>query len=85
MAEEWILDLTKELQLPQNPPARKIGFKSIYRVPKILTNVNSQAHEPKFASFGPYHHNLRHLGPMEQHKHRALIQFLRRVKIYMLR
>ncbi|KAL0906375.1 hypothetical protein M5K25_024866 [Dendrobium thyrsiflorum] len=79
MAEQWILDLTKELELPQNPPAQELCSKSIYRVPKILTDVNSQAYEPKLASFGPYHHNCRHLRPMEQHKHRALIQFLRRI------
>ncbi|KAL0906382.1 hypothetical protein M5K25_024873 [Dendrobium thyrsiflorum] len=79
MTKEFILDLTRKLQLPQNPPAQKPCSKSIYRVPKILNDVNSQAYEPKLASFGPYHRNCRHLRPMEKHKHHALIQFLRRI------
>ncbi|KAH0450534.1 hypothetical protein IEQ34_021226 [Dendrobium chrysotoxum] len=79
MAEKLILDLSRKLQLPQNPPAQEPCSKSIYRVPKILTDVSSQAYEPKLASFGPYHHNCLHLRPMEKHKHRALIQFLRRI------
>ncbi|KAK8916126.1 putative UPF0481 protein [Platanthera zijinensis] len=79
MAEQWIIDLTKQLQSPLPSTDNKLWTKSIYRVPKILTDVNSQAYEPKLASFGPYHHDCRHLRPMEQHKHRALIQFLRRI------
>ncbi|XP_020586148.1 UPF0481 protein At3g47200-like isoform X2 [Phalaenopsis equestris] len=79
MAEQWILDLTKELRRPHDPLDQELYAKSIYRVPKILTDVNSQAYEPKLASFGPYHHDCLHLRPMEQHKHRALIQFLRRI------
>ncbi|KAL0906361.1 hypothetical protein M5K25_024851 [Dendrobium thyrsiflorum] len=79
MTEEFILDLTRKLQLPQNPPAQEPCSKSIYRIPKILTDVNSKAYEPKLASFGPYHHNCHHLRPTEKHKHRALIQFLHRI------
>ncbi|KAI0492426.1 hypothetical protein KFK09_026698 [Dendrobium nobile] len=71
--------MTKKLQLPQNPPAQEPCSKSIYRIPKILTDVNSQAFKPKLASFGPYHNNCHRFRPMEQHKHRALIQFLRRI------
>ncbi|KAH0449636.1 hypothetical protein IEQ34_020328 [Dendrobium chrysotoxum] len=79
MAEQWILDLTKELELPQNRPDQELCSKSINRVPKILTNVNSQAYEPKLASFGPYHHNCRHLRPMEENKCSALLQFHHRI------
>ncbi|PKU74558.1 UPF0481 protein [Dendrobium catenatum] len=79
MIEQCILDLTKELQLPQNLPTQELCSKSIDHIPKILTNVNKQAYEPKLASFGPYHHNCCHLRPVEQHKHHALIQFLHRI------
>ncbi|PKU74569.1 UPF0481 protein [Dendrobium catenatum] len=71
--------MTKKLQLPQNPPAQEPCSKSIYRIPKILTDVNSHAFKPNLASFGPYHNNCHHFYPMEEHKHRALIQFLRRI------
>ncbi|KAK8916904.1 hypothetical protein KSP39_PZI022308 [Platanthera zijinensis] len=78
MAEQWIIDLTKQLDHPPSTD-NELWTKSIYRVPKILTDVNRQAYEPRLASFGPYHHGRRHLRPMEHHKHRALIQFLRRI------
>ncbi|KAL0908467.1 hypothetical protein M5K25_022963 [Dendrobium thyrsiflorum] len=77
MTEKFILDLIRKLQLQQNPPAQEPCSKSIYRVHKILTEVNSQAYEPKLASFGPYHHKCRHLLPMEKSKCRALLQFHR--------
>ncbi|KAK8946356.1 putative UPF0481 protein [Platanthera zijinensis] len=79
MADEWIIDLTKQLESPPPSTDNELWTRSIYRVSKILTDVNSQAYEPKLASFGPYHHDRRHLRPMEKHKHRALIQFLRRI------
>ncbi|PKA58633.1 UPF0481 protein [Apostasia shenzhenica] len=79
MAEQWIIDLNKELEAPPPPTEHEFFAKSIYRVPKILTDVNYQAYEPKLASFGPFHHDCRHLRPMEQHKHRALVHFLRRI------
>ncbi|KAH0453425.1 hypothetical protein IEQ34_017749 [Dendrobium chrysotoxum] len=79
MPEKLMLDLIKKLELPQNPPAQELCSQSIYRVPKILTDVNSQAYEPKLASFGPYHHNCCHLRPMEESKYNALLQFHRRI------
>ncbi|KAH0450091.1 hypothetical protein IEQ34_020783 [Dendrobium chrysotoxum] len=79
MAEKLVLDLRKKLQLPQNQPTQEPCYKSITRVPKILTDVNSQAYEPKLVSFGPYHHNRSHLLPMEVSKSSALLQFHRRI------
>ncbi|XP_020584732.1 UPF0481 protein At3g47200-like [Phalaenopsis equestris] len=79
MAEQWILDWAEELQRSLDALDQELSAKSIYRVPKILTDVNSQAYEPQRASFGPYHHGCLRLRPMEQHKHRALIKFLRRI------
>ncbi|PKU74567.1 UPF0481 protein [Dendrobium catenatum] len=72
MAENLILDLTTKFQLAQNPSAQESCSKSIYRIPKNLIDVNSQAYEPKLVSFGPYHHNSRHLLPMEESKFSAL-------------
>ncbi|KAK8965108.1 hypothetical protein KSP40_PGU019414 [Platanthera guangdongensis] len=79
MAEQWIIDPTKQLEHPVPSTDNKQWTKSMYRVPKIVSDVNNQAYEPKLASFGPYHHYRHHLLPMEQHKRRALIQFLRRI------
>ncbi|KAK3409565.1 hypothetical protein EUGRSUZ_J01673 [Eucalyptus grandis] len=52
--------------------------RSIYRVPAHIANLNREAYQPQAVSFGPYHYGEVHLRPMEDHKHRALIHFLRR-------
>ncbi|XP_058194523.1 UPF0481 protein At3g47200-like [Rhododendron vialii] len=51
----------------------------IYRVPEsVVTYQNMKAYRPQFVSFGPYHHDEYQLKPMEEHKHRALLHFLKR-------
>ncbi|KAL2519682.1 Plant protein of unknown function (DUF247) [Abeliophyllum distichum] len=52
--------------------------RSIYRIPSQVTDANMEAYKPHVASFGPYHHGEHHLRPMEDHKQRALLHFLRR-------
>ncbi|GFZ20504.1 hypothetical protein Acr_28g0012090 [Actinidia rufa] len=39
------------------------------------------AYRPQVVSFGPYHHGAHPLMPMEEHKHRALLHFLKRTKM----
>ncbi|KAM7498096.1 hypothetical protein LguiA_022510 [Lonicera macranthoides] len=51
---------------------------SIYKVAPHITEVNNKAYKPQVVSFGPHHHGEEHLRPMEEHKRRALIHFLRR-------
>ena len=64
---------------------------SIYKVPKTVyaprivhgedypkPMEQQTAYEPCIVSFGPYHHGKDHLKPMEEHKHRALLHFLKR-------
>ncbi|CAH9082537.1 unnamed protein product [Cuscuta epithymum] len=50
----------------------------IYRIPQAFTEVNKKAYKPLVVSLGPYHHGEDHLKVMEEHKHRALVHFLRR-------
>ncbi|KAF7848072.1 hypothetical protein BT93_L2321 [Corymbia citriodora subsp. variegata] len=54
--------------------------RSIYKVPAPVADLNHQAYWPQAVSFGPYHHDKNHLRPMESHKRRALLHFLRRSK-----
>ncbi|KAF8009060.1 hypothetical protein BT93_J0140 [Corymbia citriodora subsp. variegata] len=54
--------------------------RSIYKVPAPVADLNRQAYCPQAVSFGPYHHDKDHLRPMESHKRRALLHFLRRSK-----
>ncbi|XP_058746666.1 UPF0481 protein At3g47200-like [Vicia villosa] len=51
---------------------------SIYKIPSIVTNLNKKAYKPQAISFGPYHYGEEHLKAMEEHKHRALVHFLKR-------
>lgn len=50
----------------------------IYKIPSRVTELNKKAYKPQAISFGPYHYGEEHLKPMEEHKHRALVHFLKR-------
>ncbi|KAG9445834.1 hypothetical protein H6P81_011962 [Aristolochia fimbriata] len=50
----------------------------IYRVPPHLCRLNKELFRPTLVSTGPYHHGEPHLKPMEEHKFRAMRQFLER-------
>ncbi|XP_020248974.1 UPF0481 protein At3g47200-like isoform X2 [Asparagus officinalis] len=76
--DQW-LDLQSELD--RINPAVEIERKKkhcIYRVPKILRDLNEGAYTPQLVSFGPYHHGKDHLKPMECHKRLALSAYLSR-------
>ncbi|XP_068668972.1 UPF0481 protein At3g47200-like [Aristolochia californica] len=51
---------------------------SIYRVPPRVQEQNEKMYRTQMVSIGPYHHGQPHLKPMEEHKVRALRQFLER-------
>lgn len=52
--------------------------RSIYRIPASVTDINKRAYKPQIVSFGPYHNGTENLKAMEEHKHRALLHFLKR-------
>ncbi|XP_077239535.1 UPF0481 protein At3g47200-like isoform X2 [Tasmannia lanceolata] len=54
--------------------------RSIYMVPEWIKRLNTEAYEPHIVSIGPYHHGKSHLIPLEEHKQRALHQFIKRSK-----
>ncbi|KAK8672761.1 hypothetical protein V6N13_111123 [Hibiscus sabdariffa] len=51
---------------------------SIYRVPAAVADLSKKAYMPQVVSFGPYHQGKDHLMPMEDHKKRTLLHFLKR-------
>ncbi|MCL7050185.1 hypothetical protein MKW94_020111 [Papaver nudicaule] len=50
----------------------------IFKVPNCIKERNKKAYEPQMVSIGPYYYGKKHLIPMQVHKRRALIHFLRR-------
>ncbi|KAI3973761.1 hypothetical protein MKX01_031181 [Papaver californicum] len=51
---------------------------SIFIVPTYIRLRDKDAYEPKMVSIGPYHYGKKELQPMQSHKERALIHFLKR-------
>ncbi|KAJ1265349.1 hypothetical protein BS78_08G069900 [Paspalum vaginatum] len=52
----------------------------VYRVPACIKDLNRKAYQPQVVSLGPFHHGEPHLRPMDSHKRRALVHFLRRAR-----
>ncbi|CAN6477150.1 unnamed protein product [Victoria cruziana] len=78
--KKWVLEITANLE-NYDPAQESMAWKnrSIYKVPSNLIEPSKrQAYFPQMVSFGPYHHGLKHLISMENHKQRALLHFLRR-------
>ncbi|MED6137178.1 hypothetical protein PIB30_062627, partial [Stylosanthes scabra] len=78
---KWVVQINEELK--GNGPStsdEKEQWKrpSIYKIPQSVTELNKNAYEPQAVSFGPYHKGKHHLNAMEEHKHRALIHYLKR-------
>ncbi|CAN0865286.1 UPF0481 protein At3g47200 [Linum grandiflorum] len=79
----WVVEITEKLQTsatddPSEDQESHWKKQSIYKIPLCVTDLNKKAYKPQSVSFGPYHHGRDHLRPMEQHKQRALLHFLRR-------
>ncbi|KAJ1386384.1 hypothetical protein SESBI_40819 [Sesbania bispinosa] len=68
--------------IKSNSPSIEEQWKrhSIYKVPSRVTELNKKAFRPHAVSFGPYHYGEESLKGMEEHKHRALLHFLKRCK-----
>ncbi|KAK1318209.1 UPF0481 protein [Acorus calamus] len=76
--KSWVVQINEKLK-HSNPSEESQLWKkrSIYRVPACVKDLNRKAYKPQVVSFGPYHHGEDQLMPMEEHKQRALLQFLR--------
>ncbi|TXG48980.1 hypothetical protein EZV62_024855 [Acer yangbiense] len=81
MAElKWVIEVNEKLKNMVDASTEISQWKkrSIYKVPACITDLNKKAYRPLIVSFGPYHHGEAHLRPMEEHKQRALVHFLKR-------
>ncbi|VAI41769.1 unnamed protein product [Triticum turgidum subsp. durum] len=75
----WVVDVEKKLkEADKTAEVSRWEPHCIYRVPPCMTNIKSMAYQPQVVSLGPFHHGDRDLRHMEEHKHRALRQLLRR-------
>ncbi|KAL3719683.1 hypothetical protein ACJRO7_004631 [Eucalyptus globulus] len=74
----WIVQVNESLKCMPANEQQYWKKRSIYRVPACVTDLNRKAFQPQAVSFGPYHHGKAHLRTMEDHKHHALLHFLRR-------
>ncbi|XP_061992636.1 UPF0481 protein At3g47200-like [Rosa rugosa] len=74
----WIIQINEDLKNMEGLSTEKDRWNkgSIYKLPASLTDMNKKAYKPQTVSFGPYHYNS--LNPTEEHKHRALLHFLKR-------
>lgn len=76
----WVIDIRNQLK-DVNTSAEVVQWTkhSIYKVPSCIKDLNPKVYKPQVVSFGPYHYGEEQLKPMEAHKHRALLHFLKRV------
>lgn len=77
----WVVELEK--MLADGEPSHSVESarwreQSIYRVPKLIKDMNSKAYQPQLVSLGPFHHGNSNLLPMEEHKRRALVHRVKR-------
>ncbi|XP_006360871.1 UPF0481 protein At3g47200-like [Solanum tuberosum] len=70
--EERIDEMFKNLSISP------IESRTIFKVNKMLHELNSDAYTPKMVSIGPYHKNNPQLDPMEKYKVSYLKRFLQR-------
>ncbi|KAE8663722.1 heparan-alpha-glucosaminide N-acetyltransferase-like [Hibiscus syriacus] len=76
----WVIDVNRKHETMPDTNAEKEHWmkRSIYKLPAALADLNKKAYTPQVVSFGPYHHGKDRLIPMEEHKKRSLLHFLKR-------
>ncbi|KAI6670689.1 hypothetical protein NL676_005574 [Syzygium grande] len=75
---DWIVQVNESLKAMPSDDQQHWKKRCVYRPRPAVTNLNREAYQPLAVSFGPYHYGQKHLYPMEEHKHRALLHFLKR-------
>ncbi|XP_028801345.1 UPF0481 protein At3g47200-like [Neltuma alba] len=78
--DQWVVQINEKLKSHESSSMeiQKWEKHCIYALPSCVADLKKKAYEPQTVSFGPYHHMKEHVKAMEEHKHRALIHFLRR-------
>ncbi|KAJ0973484.1 hypothetical protein J5N97_021443 [Dioscorea zingiberensis] len=75
----WVVDIQKKVEaVDLNTEEKQWSRQAIYQVPSCIKDLNNKAYKPQVVSFGPYHNGEPQLLPMEEHKQRALVHFLKR-------
>ncbi|KAK4423924.1 hypothetical protein Salat_1975300 [Sesamum alatum] len=80
---KWVNEVDYEVASSSGDVSAESGQwtkRYIYRLPAHVTGLDDKTYKPQVVSLGPYHHGQPHLkgGAMEEHKHRALLHFLKR-------
>ncbi|CAI9103050.1 OLC1v1001478C1 [Oldenlandia corymbosa var. corymbosa] len=82
--KSWVVEVDDEAnRLDQVIESEKKNWEkhSIYKLPAcVATEGSENCYQPQAISFGPYHYDDPKLQPMEAHKKRALLRFLKRSK-----
>ncbi|KAJ4794997.1 hypothetical protein LUZ62_046243 [Rhynchospora pubera] len=79
--KSWVKEVRNNLNnVSPEAELREWSKHSIYRVPVCIKDLHSKAYKPQLVSFGPFHYGEPQLMPMEEHKHRAMLHFLKRTK-----
>ncbi|KAF2294084.1 hypothetical protein GH714_007395 [Hevea brasiliensis] len=77
--EKWRNEIKENLKnVDTSKEMERWKKRSIYRVPVCISDLSKAAYRPEVVSLGPYYHGEEYLEPMEEHKHRALLHFLKR-------
>ncbi|XVE67693.1 hypothetical protein DITRI_Ditri09bG0009000 [Diplodiscus trichospermus] len=79
--QNWFAEVNQRVEYmteDASTEAEKWRKLSIYKVPTGIRGGNAKGYKPQIVSLGPYHHGEAHLIPMETHKQRALLHFLKR-------
>lgn len=78
----WVIEVNEKLEkmmdTDNSMEEERWKKRAIYKIPACVKDLNKKAYRPQAVSFGPYYHGEEHLKPMEEHKHRALLHFLKR-------
>ncbi|KAF2294085.1 hypothetical protein GH714_007404 [Hevea brasiliensis] len=81
--EKWRNEIKENLKnVDTSKEMERWKKRSIYRVPVCISDLSKAAYRPEVVSLGPYYHGEEYLEPMEEHKHRALLHFLKRFDHY---
>lgn len=78
----WVAELEREVAdgCASEEQSARWRRHCIYTVPECIKNLNPRAYRPQVVSLGPFHHGEPQLRPMDAHKRRSLVHFLRRAR-----